>query len=245
MNRKRFQIVNLIAAAALLSFSADAAEKESVQVKISGPEGMRVYLGGPQRGEYSDMPLVAPVALEMEPGLHQLKITSLAGREGLSLYPSLEVGRVNDRTIEFLDHAQVIVRFTEEDLDQALAGNFVTKAIFLPDPEFAELALAGVDTLVSTRLDPGVDPIVEADRRGAILAIIRLGNKDKELKKFKPDEKKRAQPEEPKRPGAKAGAARFKPRRPTPRIAEYTQSRILHENGAVRTTQAVFSGRAE
>ena len=50
--------------------------------------------------------------------------------------------------------------------------------IYLPDPEFQELALAGVETLVSTRLDPGVDPIVEADRRGAILAIIRLGNKD-------------------------------------------------------------------
>jgi hypothetical protein len=48
----------------------------------------------------------------------------------------------------------------------------------LPDPEHQELALAGVETLVSTRLDPGVDPIVEADRRGSILAIIRLGNKD-------------------------------------------------------------------
>ena len=41
--------------------------------------------------------------------------------------------------------------------------------------------MAGVDTLVSTRLDPGVDPITEADRRGSILAIIRLGNKDLEV----------------------------------------------------------------
>jgi hypothetical protein len=38
--------------------------------------------------------------------------------------------------------------------------------------------LAGVETLVSTRLDPGVDPIGEADRRGSILAILRMGNKD-------------------------------------------------------------------
>jgi hypothetical protein len=53
--------------------------------------------------------------------------------------------------------------------------------IYLPDPEFQELALAGVETLVSTRLDPGVDPIVEADRRGAILGIVRLGNKDLEM----------------------------------------------------------------
>ena len=41
--------------------------------------------------------------------------------------------------------------------------------------------MAGVDTLVSTRLDPGVDPITEADRRGSILAIVRLGNKDLEV----------------------------------------------------------------
>jgi hypothetical protein len=51
----------------------------------------------------------------------------------------------------------------------------------LPDPEFQGDALAGVDTIVSTRLDPGVDPIIEADRRGSILSVIRLGNKDIEL----------------------------------------------------------------
>ena len=72
------------------------------------------------------------------------------------------------------------MQFTEEDFDQVLSGNFVTKVIYLPDPEFQELALAGVETLVSTRLDPGVDPIAEADRRGSILAILRMGNKDLE-----------------------------------------------------------------
>jgi hypothetical protein len=66
-------------------------------------------------------------------------------------------------------------------LDQVLSGNFVTKVIYLPDPEFQELALSGVETLVSTRLDPGVDPIAEADRRGAILAILRIGNLDLQL----------------------------------------------------------------
>ena len=54
----------------------------------------------------------------------------------------------------------------------------MTKVIYLPDPEYQELALAGVETLVSTRLDPGVDPIVEADRRGSIMGVLRVGNKD-------------------------------------------------------------------
>jgi hypothetical protein len=77
-----------------------------------------------------------------------------------------------------LAHAPIPVQFTQEDLDQVTSGNFVTKVIYLPDPEFQELALSGVETLVSTRLDPGVDPIAEADRRGSILAIVRMGNKD-------------------------------------------------------------------
>jgi hypothetical protein len=90
----------------------------------------------------------------------------------------LEVAPVTPRTDAYLAHSPIPVQFTEEDFDQVLSGNFVTKVIYLPDPEFQELALAGVETLVSTRLDPGVDPIAEADRRGSILAILRMGNKD-------------------------------------------------------------------
>jgi hypothetical protein len=41
--------------------------------------------------------------------------------------------------------------------------------------------MSGVSELVSTRLDPGVDPIAEADRRGSILAILRIGNLDLQL----------------------------------------------------------------
>ena len=113
--------------------------------------------------------------------IYRLKLTNIPGRPGVELYPTLEVGPAMPRTEAFLAHNAIPVQFTEEDFDQVLSGNFVTKVIYLPDPEFQELALAGVETLVSTRLDPGVDPIVEADRRGAILAIVRLGNKDLQL----------------------------------------------------------------
>ena len=96
-------------------------------------------------------------------------------------YPTLEIGPITFRTEAYLAHNAIPIQFTDEDFDQVAAGNFVTKVIYLPDPEFQELALAGVETLVSTRLDPGIDPIVEADRRGSILAIIRMGNKDLEV----------------------------------------------------------------
>jgi hypothetical protein len=99
----------------------------------------------------------------------------------VELYPTIEVATAVPRTEAFLAHAPIPVEFTQEDLDQVLSGNFVTKVIYLPDPEFQELAVAGVGTLVSTRLDPGVDPITEASHRGAILAVVRIGNKDLQL----------------------------------------------------------------
>ncbi len=110
----------------------------------------------------------------------------MPGRPGVELYPTIEVAPSTPRTDAYLAHNAIPVQFTEEDLDQVLSGNFVTKVIYLPDAEFQELALAGVETLVSTRLDPGVDPIVEADRRGTILAIVRVGNKDLEIPGRKP-----------------------------------------------------------
>ena len=53
--------------------------------------------------------------------------------------------------------------------------------IYLPDPKYQELAVSGVETLVSTRLEPGIDPILEADKRGTILLIVRLGAIDLEM----------------------------------------------------------------
>jgi len=107
--------------------------------------------------------------------IYRLKLSNIPGRAGTELYPTLEVAPAMPRTEAYLAHNSIPVQFTPEDFDQVISGNFVTKVLYLPDPAFQELALAGVETLVSTRLEPGVDPIVEADRRGAILAIVRLG----------------------------------------------------------------------
>jgi len=152
------------------------------QVAFVGPEGMSVQWDVSAPGAFDAAPLVAPARYNFPQGaIYRLKLSNVPGRPGVELYPTLEVGPAMPRTDAFLAHNSIPVQLTEEDFDQVLSGNFVTKVIYLPDAEFQELALAGVETLVSTRLDPGVDPIVEADRRGAILGIVRLGNKDLEV----------------------------------------------------------------
>jgi hypothetical protein len=110
--------------------------------------------------------------------IYRLKLTHVPGLEDQTFYPTLEIGPATPRTEAFLAHNKIPVQFTAQDFGQVAAGNYVTKVIYLPDPEHQELAQAGIEELVSTRLDPGVDPIVEADRKGTILAIIRMGNKD-------------------------------------------------------------------
>jgi hypothetical protein len=152
------------------------------QVAFVGPEGMLVSWDVSMPGQFDSEPLVCPGRYNFPQGaIYRLKLTNIPARPGVELYPTLEVGPSMPRTQAFLAHNAMPVQINDEDFDQILSGNFVTKVIYLPDPEYQELALAGVETLVSTRLDPGVDPIVEADRRGSIMGILRLGNKDLEI----------------------------------------------------------------
>lgn len=155
---------------------------QSSQIAFVGPDGMMIAWDVGQPGYFDSEPLVAPGRSNFPQGaIYRLKLTNIPARPGVELYPTLELAPTMPRTDAYLSHNAIPAQFTEEDFDQVTSGNFVTKVIYLPDAEFQELALAGVETLVSTRLDPGVDPIVEADRRGTILAIIRLGNKDLQI----------------------------------------------------------------
>ncbi|WP_147870392.1 hypothetical protein [Stieleria maiorica] len=155
---------------------------QAVQVTFGRPEGMQVRYDQSGSGMFDSEPLIVPARQNFpQGGLFRIKLTNIPGREGVELYPTIELAYANPRTGAYLAHNSIPLQFDEEDFDQVVTGNFVTKVLYLPDPDFQGPALAGIDTLVSTRLDPGVDPIVEADRRGSILAIIRLGDKDIEM----------------------------------------------------------------
>jgi hypothetical protein len=130
---------------------------------------------------FTDNQLQVPARYNFaQAAIYRLKLTSIPGRNGLVLYPTLEVVPANAKTATFLAHSSVPVAFTDEDFDQVAAHNFVVKVIYLPDPPFQDLATTGLGEVVSTRLEPGADPIAEACRRGSILVIVRLGNIDLE-----------------------------------------------------------------
>ena len=156
------------------------------QIYFLDPDGMKIgwqTAGGGVERVYLPGQLTVPARYNFMQGyIYRLKLNDIPGRPGVQLYPTLEVAPSTPATDAYLTHNPIPVQFTAEDFDQVVdGGNFVTKVIYLPDPRFQELAIAGVETLVSTRLEPGVDPILEADKRGTILLIVRLGAIDLEM----------------------------------------------------------------
>lgn len=153
-------------------------------VRFAGPNGMRVawYIAGADgKPELTQTSIEVPGRYNFpQAAINRLKLTNIPGRPGVELYPTLEVVPSNNRTATFLQHSSVPLVFTQEDFDQVLAGNFLVKVVYLPNPQFQDLAINGPNEIVSSRLEPGADPIAEALQRGSILLIVRMGNIDLE-----------------------------------------------------------------
>ena len=156
------------------------------QVYFVEPTGMKIgwQSGSGANGEKVFLPaqLSTPARYNFNQGfIYRLKLTDIPDQAGLVLYPTIEVAPSTPVTDAYLTHNAIPIVFEEQDFEQIKAGNFITKVIYLPDAKYQELAVAGVETLVSTRLEPGIDPILEADRRGTILLIVRVGAIDLEM----------------------------------------------------------------
>jgi hypothetical protein len=157
---------------------------QRTEVRFLAPAGMKVAWFAPSPGSkngFTAQALDVPGRYNFIQGaLYRLKLTDVPDRAGIPYFPTLEVVPTNSKTAAFLAHSSVPVTFTADDFEQVAAGNYLVKVIYLPDPQFQDLAAAGPTEVVSSRLEPGVDPIAEACRRGSILLVVRLGNIDLE-----------------------------------------------------------------
>jgi hypothetical protein len=170
-----------VAAAGVVPPAGTRFPTQRTEIRFSRPTGMKVSwfaAGAAGRAGFSTTQIDTPGRYNFPQGaIYRLRLSNVDGRPGLVLYPTLEVWPSSSKTDPFLAHSAVPVEFTNEDFDQVVAGNFVVKVIYLPDPQFQDVAGGGgLEEIVSTRLEPGTDPIHEAQRRGCILAIVRMGN---------------------------------------------------------------------
>ena len=156
---------------------------QRTQVRFTSPTGMKVswFTMGPDgKPAYSATPIETPGRYNFtQAAIYRLKLSNV-GPAGLEVYPTMEVVPANAKTEAFLAHSAVPVSFTAADFKNIVDGNYVVKVIYLPDPQFQDVAGTGIEEILSTSLEPGQDPIQEALRRGSILLVIRMGNVDQE-----------------------------------------------------------------
>ncbi len=129
--------------------------------------------------------LQVPSAMSVLPGSHEfsaqglfrLKISAIPQHEELELYPTLEIYPQHPDSVLYLVSNIISVEITEADLSQLAAGVMITKAVYLPDGPSDEGAKVEAKTMVNGE-QPGIDPIIAADRQGTIMAILRLAPGD-------------------------------------------------------------------
>lgn len=111
--------------------------------------------------------LVAPV--------YRFKVINIPRHAGIEVYPTIEiVNRTYPPRGQEFDFP-VPIEFTEQDLELAAQGKFVTRIVYVENPQ-AALPLA-IKEQPWFEIAPGQDPLAVADRLGRPVAIIRMGGR--------------------------------------------------------------------
>src|SRR5262245_37681968 len=182
-----------------------AAQDQSVHWLNAGamPPGaigsLRLHRGGPLPGYFQPVriraPLGARIALAMEGGfsnaesndvlvgfqigtVYRLQVSDIPNANGLELYPTVEI---IDRTypppclaLKF----PIPIELTQEELELAARGAFITRVIYLEEPQQAlPIARKVCDEQPWLEAPRGEDPLVTADRLGRPVAILRIGGR--------------------------------------------------------------------
>jgi hypothetical protein len=146
---------------------------QPVQIRV--PEGAQ--LSTAEAGTFSDAQ-PAPLVLGLLIGsVYRLRVTGIPYQEGLEVYPTVEVidrmyppvGREFQFPIE--------IEITQEELEMALDGKFVTRVIYLEEPEAALPAAQEPGDQLYFEVREGDNPLDVADSLGRPMAILRMGGR--------------------------------------------------------------------
>ncbi len=145
-------------------------------VEIRVPEGARIApAAGTGFADSREGKLLAGLRLAE---VYRFKVTEVPGEPGVELFPTVEV---IDRLYPppgLRLRFPVPVELTRDELLMAAEGKFITRVVYVEDPELAppvdEDAEGGQRWLEAA---PGEDPLVTADHLGRPIAIVRLGGR--------------------------------------------------------------------
>jgi uncharacterized repeat protein (TIGR01451 family) len=144
-------------------------------VEFIGPEGAKIAMH--VDGDYS-----ASSETRVKVGLlvgqvYRFKVTEIAEREGMELYPTIELINRLYPPAGLMEKFPVPVHLTKEDLHAVLDGGFLVRVIYLEDPKLALPVAETKDFQNVLDVDSFQDPLKTADRLGRPMAILRIGTR--------------------------------------------------------------------
>jgi hypothetical protein len=144
-------------------------------VEIRAPEGAMVSMA--DGGTFDDeRPTPRRAGLMVAP-VYRIKVTQIPFREGEEVFPTIEI---IDRTYPppgLTDQYPIPIELTLADLNLALDGKFVTRVIYVEDPNYALPTPQGRDAQPWLEAPIGSNPLQVADELGRPVAILRMGGR--------------------------------------------------------------------
>jgi hypothetical protein len=144
-------------------------------VEIKAPYGALISLA--VAGQF-DKPEPAPARLGLLIApVYRIRVTGIPRHPGEEVFPTVEI---IDRLYTPKGQERrfaIPIELTQEDLEMALEGKFVTRVIYLEDPQRALPVRSEPDAQNWFEAGPGRDPLAVADQLGRPVAIVRLGGR--------------------------------------------------------------------
>ncbi len=145
---------------------------QPVQFRL--PSGAKVGLAA--GGQFTD-PLPTVTAGFLIGQVYRLRVTNIPSFDGEEVYPTLEV---IDRTYPppgYEARYPIVIEIAFDDLELAIGGRFVTRVIYLENPQGAFPRVENPKAQEWFDVPPGHDPLQAADALGRPVAILRMGGR--------------------------------------------------------------------
>jgi hypothetical protein len=147
-------------------------------VEIRAPQGGRIspaagtnFLEGHQ-GRLMVGLTIGPV--------YRFRVTEIPNHPGVEVFPTVElIDRLYPPPGQSL-RFPVPIELTQAELVLAAEGRFITRVIYLEDPDLAPAIAREKEEQPWIEARPGEDPLVMADHLGRPMAILRLGGRTPE-----------------------------------------------------------------
>lgn len=144
-------------------------------VEIKAPQGALISLA--MDGQFDDGDSSTRlVGLQISP-VYRLKVTNIPRNAGYEVFPTIEIiDRLyapRGKETRF----PIPIELTQEELEMALAGKFVTRVIYVEDTDTALPVAQDPNEQHWLEVHGSDDVLAEADKLGRPVAILRIGGR--------------------------------------------------------------------